>query len=285
MRIDGRRMAGTVGAVLAVGLMPTLVGAERPPAAVPAVSPAAVTAQPTAFVPVAPFRILDTRQGIGTGGATAPVGPGQTIDLQVGGVGTIPAEAVGVVLNVTGTQATEPTWVAAWPAGTEREETSVLNLTPGIDAPNMVTALLGQGRLSLYNNAGSAHLVADAAGYLVPASATAGTAVPGPMGPAGPAGPAGPQGVPGPPGLADIQVVEVFGSAPAGAGAGATANCPAGKVAIAGGASSRHSSLRMYGSWPAGDTGWFGVFARDVGSASANTDAPFAVYAVCARVG
>jgi hypothetical protein len=77
------------------------------------------------------LRILDTRNGIGTGGALSPLGAGQTIDLQVAGVGTIPADAVGVVLN----------------------------LTPGIDAPNMVTALLGDGKLSLYNNAGSTHSV------------------------------------------------------------------------------------------------------------------------------
>ena len=40
------------------------------------------------FEPLSPARILDTRSGVGTvGGATAPIGPGVAIDLQVSGAG------------------------------------------------------------------------------------------------------------------------------------------------------------------------------------------------------
>jgi len=148
-------------------------------------------AAPTSVVPVEPYRILDTRNAIGTPG-TSPVGPGATIDVQIAGVGPVPADAVGVVLNITGTLTTAATYITAWPTGTPMPTASVLNLTPGIDAPNGVTALLGDGgRLSLFNFTGSTHLIADVAGYLVPAGG-AGT---GPQGPQGPQGPAGPTGV------------------------------------------------------------------------------------------
>jgi hypothetical protein len=272
-----------VGALAVLGLagLPNLVGAEAPRAEAPrALSSAGQAGPPTSFVPVTPFRILDTRTGIGTGGATTPVGAGQTIELQVAGVGTIPADAIGVVLNLTGTATTEPTWVAAWPAGTERQETSVLNLTPGIDAPNMVTALLGAGKLALYNNAGTTHLVADAAGYLVPASA-AGSGPAGPAGAAGPAGPPGPVGPAGAPGLAGVQYVQVVGTVAANsATGGAAANCPPGKLVIGGGVGSGNGGLRVYSTFPSGSS-WFGVAARQPGT-DPSLSMTFGVYAVCA---
>ena len=54
----------------------------------------------TTYHPLAPARILDTRNG--TGGTNARLGAGQTIDLDVTGTGGVPADHVGaVVLNVT----------------------------------------------------------------------------------------------------------------------------------------------------------------------------------------
>jgi hypothetical protein len=156
---------------------------------------AATTSGPASVVvPTSPFRILDTRSGLGVGGAAGALGSSATIDLAVAGVGPVPADATGVVLNVTSNSATEPSYITAWPTGTERPEASVLNVTPGIDLPNMITAQLGDdGRLSLYNHTGSVHLIADVAGYLIPGSGT-----PGPQGPAGPEGSAGPEGPAGP---------------------------------------------------------------------------------------
>jgi hypothetical protein len=129
---------------------------------------------PSEIVAVSPYRILDTRTGVGTGGAVAPVGPGATITLAVRGVGPVPANAVGVVLNITGTSATAPTYVTAWPSGEIQETTSTLNVLPGQTAPNMITAALGaDGGLHLFNAFGSVDLVADVAGYLLPAGAVA----------------------------------------------------------------------------------------------------------------
>lgn len=79
-------------------------------------------------VPVTPFRILDTRTGVGTGGPGV-LGPDATITLQVAGVGGVPAEATAVVVNLTVTGGDETSWVTAYPTGAARPEASVANIT------------------------------------------------------------------------------------------------------------------------------------------------------------
>jgi hypothetical protein len=167
-------------AVLTAGLMSGVGGA------VAQRLPQAVSNEPLVTVGVSPYRVLDTRLGIGVGGATSPVGPDGTIDVQIAGIGPVPANAVGIVLNLTANAATEPGYVTAWPSGEARPTASVLNLTPGIDSPNMITAALGDGRISLYNFTGTVHLIADVAAYLIPG--TGGGGIQGPAGPPGPSG-------------------------------------------------------------------------------------------------
>lgn len=177
----------------------------------------------TSVVPVEPYRILDTRNGIGA--PASPVGAGRTIDVQIAGVGPVPADAVGIVLNITGTRTTEATYITAWPTGTAQPTASVLNITPGIDAPNGVTALLGAGgKLSLFNFTGSTDLIADVAGYLV-------------AGGSGGQGPQGPQGPKGADGVSGYTKVFAAGTVAAGTSYGDfTVACPVGKVPVGGGA-------------------------------------------------
>jgi hypothetical protein len=66
----------------------------------PMAAEAGPTAPPSVIVPLAPERILDTRTAIGIA-TTTPLGPDQTITLQVAGVAGVPAEATGIVLNIT----------------------------------------------------------------------------------------------------------------------------------------------------------------------------------------
>ncbi len=109
---------------------------------------------------VTPSRILDTRSGVSFRGALST---GTQIDLRVAGCGGLPTGATGAVaLNVTSTQSSTPSFVTVWPSGAERPEASSLNTEPGQDTPNLVIAGIGaNGRVGLYNNAGSGHLVAD----------------------------------------------------------------------------------------------------------------------------
>ena len=115
------------------------------------------------YTSVVPSRILDTRYGVG---APFPVGPDASIDLQVTGQGGVPAGASAVVLNVTVTQPTATSFVTAWPTGQSRPLASNLNVVAGQTVPNLVVVRVGDsGRISLYNLAGTAHLIADVAGW------------------------------------------------------------------------------------------------------------------------
>lgn len=234
---------------------------------------------PTEVVTVTPYRILDTRSGIG---ASGQVGAGQSIDVQMAGVGPVPANAVGVVLNLTGTQVSAPTFVTAWPTGLDRPTTSVLNLRPGADSPNGVIAMLGAGgKISLYNESGSIDLIADVAGYLLPAGAGG---QPGPAGPQGPAGPAGPAGAQGPAAASGYEVVIGAGTVAVNAPSGiASAQCPPGKIAIAGGAQANGGQdIALRSSFPANSTRWDVTYSR---LSAVGPVAFFDAYVVCVNAG
>ena len=80
----------------------------------------------------------------------------------------MPSSGVGaVVLNLTGTGPTAGTYVTAYPAGQSLPTASNLNLGIGQTAPNLVIVKVGTGgKISLYNAAGSTHLIADVAGWM-----------------------------------------------------------------------------------------------------------------------
>jgi alpha-tubulin suppressor-like RCC1 family protein len=135
-----------------------------------------VRAQPTAdpsastYTTVSPVRVLDTRTSGG------PVGGGGTVTLDL--ASRVPTTATAVVLNVTGVTPTANTFVTVYPGGTTRPNASNLNLVPNDTRPNQVTVALGNNRtVSLYNNAGSVHLVADLAGYYATAAGAKFTAL------------------------------------------------------------------------------------------------------------
>ncbi len=116
------------------------------------------------YTAVTPRRFLDTRTGLGA--TQAPVGAGRTINVVVSG---LPAGASSVVLNVTATSTTTTGFVTVWPYGQTRPATSNVAYTAGKTVPNMVTVPVGTGgRISLYNSAGTANLIADLAGYFAP---------------------------------------------------------------------------------------------------------------------
>ena len=126
----------------------------------------------TRFVPLAPFRLLDTREAADiTGGAPVPARGG--IDLQVTGRGGVPAlNVTAVVLNVTAAESFAPGYVTIWPTAQDRPDASNLNVTAaGQNIANLATVRLGAGgRVSLFTQSGG-HLIADVAGYYEPVSA------------------------------------------------------------------------------------------------------------------
>lgn len=119
----------------------------------------------SAYTPVAPARLVDSRSGTGT--TRGPFGAGESRDVQVAGVAGVPAGATAVVLSLTGTGATATqTFVNAFPGGTSLPATSDLNLLRGETRANLaVVPLSADGRMTLYNQAGTTQVVADVLGY------------------------------------------------------------------------------------------------------------------------
>jgi hypothetical protein len=117
------------------------------------------------FTPLTPVRALDTRGGFTPTGA---IGANQSIQLQLGGQRGVPANATGVVLNVTVTDPTAGSYVALWPSDVNRPTASNLNFPARATIANMVAARLSAaGKVSIYNAVGQAHVVVDVVGYLV----------------------------------------------------------------------------------------------------------------------
>ena len=116
------------------------------------------------YVPVNPFRILDTRPN-------APLGPNTTRTIHVTGLGTppIPTTAVAAVLNVTAVAGSVTSLLAVYPTGTVKPGVSDLNFTAGSVTPNLVTVTLGSGgEVNIYNSLGTVNVLADVEGYFAP---------------------------------------------------------------------------------------------------------------------
>ena len=112
---------------------------------------------------LSPVRLLDTRDG--TGGTLGPIGPGRSIDLQVTGRGGVTDGCEAVALNITVAEPTSASYVTVWPTGDARPLASSLNMVAGQVVPNLVLARIGAGGMvSIFNNSGSTHVVADVLG-------------------------------------------------------------------------------------------------------------------------
>jgi uncharacterized protein YvpB len=122
---------------------------------------------------VTPARVLDTRTGLG--GATGPLQPQGVLRVPLAGAGPVPAGAGSALLNVTVTNAAQPSFLAAFPGGTSLPFASDLNFVPGRQAANLqVVRLGGDGSAQIYNSAGSVDVIVDVVGYLTPAPAPSG---------------------------------------------------------------------------------------------------------------
>ena len=128
------------------------------------------------FVPLPPFRILDTRSSSCIQCSGLALGPGATRKLALtsvtglpSGADPIPVTATAVALNVTAVGSTTGGLLAVYPTGTKQPRVSNLNFGAHTATPNLVIATLGQGgAVNIYNPIGSVNVVADVEGYFVP---------------------------------------------------------------------------------------------------------------------
>ena len=115
---------------------------------------------------LSPTRVLDTRTGVGAGGGASRFGAGATLDLTVAGVAGVPANVTSVILNVTVAEPTGPeSYLTLFPNGTGRPLASNLNFVAGEIVPNLVVVRVQNGKVSIYNNVGSTHVIADVQGW------------------------------------------------------------------------------------------------------------------------
>lgn len=130
------------------------------------------TTMGTNYTAYGPTRLLDTRNG--TGAAQGAVAAGGVIKLKVAGVGSIPANAQAVVLNVTVTVPTAAGAIAAYPDGTSAPGTVSVNFAAGQTVATLAVATIGSGgTVDLVNNSsGTVQVIADATGYFTPVSAS-----------------------------------------------------------------------------------------------------------------
>jgi alpha-tubulin suppressor-like RCC1 family protein len=115
-----------------------------------------------AFFPMDPDRVVDTRQGWPFG----TIGTQYDADMEFNP--PMPSTAHAAVLNMTGVNATDSTYLMAWPLSSAPPiEGSVLNVAPGEVAANQAILALDPQRhgIFLQNHVGTLDLVVDLAGY------------------------------------------------------------------------------------------------------------------------
>ena len=145
-------------------------------AASAAATPHATTPAMGTYVPVAPFRITDTRPNSGQPNAGKTLAAAATLNVQVTGLGTVPAGASAAVLNVTAVDPTVAGFLTVFPAGIAMPTVSNLNFTPGVIVANLVTVPLSTaGMVSIFNHAGNTNVVVDVDGYYTSTPSTNGT--------------------------------------------------------------------------------------------------------------
>ncbi|MGB3734540.1 MAG: hypothetical protein WA964_06270 [Ilumatobacter sp.] len=129
-------------------------------------------------VSIAAERILDTRTSVGLAGRFADATPR---DLQVTGSVpvasgpdkvVVPADATGVLLNVTVVAPTHGGFLSVRPGGAAGEPTtSTVNFVPGAIEPNGATVDLNNGQIQVWletsSNSGSADVLIDVVGYTI----------------------------------------------------------------------------------------------------------------------
>lgn len=124
------------------------------------------------FVPITPCRILDTRPTDQVGPRSTPLGANDTYTVTgrgPTGACDLPTSAAALSLNMTAVGATASSFLTVWAADAPRPAASSLNPSPGgPPTPNAVAVdLSADGRFSIYNLAGTVHVLADVNGYYV----------------------------------------------------------------------------------------------------------------------
>lgn len=118
------------------------------------------------YVPLAPTRVFDSRPDEAAPGPKGKLPAEGSVDVQVAGVGGVPASATAVVLNVTVTDTEAAGHVTVAPSGRALPLASAVNVVAADQTrAALVTVPVGTaGRVTLFTKS-AAHLIVDVAGY------------------------------------------------------------------------------------------------------------------------
>ena len=111
----------------------------------------------------APVRFLDTRQ------LPTPVDNHGSVTVPIAGRRGVPADALGVAATITAVDACATTYLTAYPCGSTRPDTSVVNAAAGSTVANSVVVGLGSGGALCVYADGATDVIVDVSGYLAPA--------------------------------------------------------------------------------------------------------------------
>jgi hypothetical protein len=119
----------------------------------------------TTFTPKTPAtRILDTRYG--TGAPLAKLGQGATLAVTVAGANGIPTGITAVAMNTTTVNQTANSYLITYADGTTRPAVSGLQFTTAGALSNMsIIPVAANGKIDIFNNAGSTDVIGDVVGY------------------------------------------------------------------------------------------------------------------------
>jgi hypothetical protein len=120
----------------------------------------------SSYTPVRPVRVLDTMA------KKAPLAGAQVRLVQVAGVGGVPADATGVVANVTVVRPTLTGYLMAYRAGSTRSGGASVSYGVGQVVANRVMSSLGSGKLALWPRFGPVDVAVDVVGYYRPGGGT-----------------------------------------------------------------------------------------------------------------
>ncbi len=121
------------------------------------------------YHPQLPVRVLDSRTP--TGGWNAKLQAGAPRTLHVPGTAGVPADAEALVLNVTATESSAPSFLTVYPSGGAVPTASNLNFAAHQTIPNLVTVPVGAGGdISFATAAGATDVVADLVGWFGPSA-------------------------------------------------------------------------------------------------------------------
>ena len=143
-------------------------------------APAIAEVTPAGFVPTAPVRIADTRNGIGV--AAEPIDAGCVLRVRLA-AGDPPGNATAVALTITSDGADRTGYVTAYACGSPRPGTSVLNPEPGDPRSNLAVVALDPTREVCFFSEQRTHLIVDVTGWFSPTGARSADPAAGPTRP------------------------------------------------------------------------------------------------------